>query len=102
MLPTARHHCDISSKEAALFGRNDAEMGPVNSLHASAYYIEYNERFDLNVYGQVGRVATALACRLNFRPVRTDWISVASGLFPEQICSSPLWNQSTICLPVLA
>ena len=28
-------------------GRNDAEMGPANSLHASAYYSEYNERFDL-------------------------------------------------------
>ena len=25
-------------------GRNDAEMGPANSLHASAYYSEYNER----------------------------------------------------------
>ena len=30
-----------------LLGRNDAEMGPANSLHASAYYSEYNERFDL-------------------------------------------------------
>ena len=29
-----------------LSGRNDAEMGPANSLHASAYYSEYNERFD--------------------------------------------------------
>ena len=32
----------------AFFGvahrRNDAEMGPANSLHASAYYSEYNER----------------------------------------------------------
>ena len=27
---------------------NDAEMGPANLLHASAYYSEYNERFDLN------------------------------------------------------
>ena len=24
----------------------DAEMGPANSLHAMAYYSEYNERFD--------------------------------------------------------
>ena len=47
VLPTARHRCDISSKEAVLPGRNDAEMGPANSLHASAYYSEYNERFDL-------------------------------------------------------
>ena len=47
VLPTARHHCDISSKGAVLPGRNDAEMGPANSLHASAYYSKYNERFDL-------------------------------------------------------
>ena len=37
----------LSSKEAVLPGRNDAEMGPANSLYASAYYSEYNERFDL-------------------------------------------------------
>ena len=36
VLPTARHRCDISSKGAVLPGRNDAEMGPANSLHASA------------------------------------------------------------------
>ena len=36
----------ISSKGAVLPGRNDAEMGPANSLHASAYYSEYNEIFD--------------------------------------------------------
>ena len=47
VLPTARHRCGISSKGAVLPGRNDAEMGPANSLHASAYYSEYNERFDL-------------------------------------------------------
>ena len=47
VLPTARHRCDISSKGAVLPGRNDAEMGPANSLHTSAYYSEYNERFDL-------------------------------------------------------
>ena len=47
VLPTARHRCDISSNGAVLPGRNDAEMGPANSLHASAYHSEYNERFDL-------------------------------------------------------
>ena len=47
VLPTARHRCDISSKGAVLRERNDAEMGPANSLHAPAYYSEYNERFDL-------------------------------------------------------
>ena len=46
-LPMARHHCDILSKGAVLPGRKDAEMGPANSLQASAFYGEYNERFDL-------------------------------------------------------
>ena len=46
VLPTARHRCDIFSKGAGLPGHNDAEMGPANSFHASAYYSEYNERFD--------------------------------------------------------
>ena len=45
VLPTARHRCNISSKEAVLPGHNGAEMGPANLLHASAYYSEYNERF---------------------------------------------------------
>ena len=43
----ARHRFNISSKGAVLPGRNDVEMGPANSLHASAYYSKYNERFDL-------------------------------------------------------
>ena len=47
VLPTARYRCDISFKGAVLPGRNDAEIGPANSLHALAYYSEYNERFDL-------------------------------------------------------
>ena len=29
-------------------GRNDAEMGPANSLHALVYCSEYNERFDFD------------------------------------------------------
>ena len=37
MLSTARNRCNISSKEAVLpGGRNNAEMGSANSLHASA------------------------------------------------------------------
>ena len=48
VLLTARHRCDIS-KGAVLPGRNNAEMGPANSLHASATYVEYNERFDFDV-----------------------------------------------------
>ena len=46
VLPKVRHRCDISSKGAGLPGRNDAEMGATNSLHASVYS-EYNERFEL-------------------------------------------------------
>ena len=42
-----RHRCDISLKKAVLPGRNDAEMGPANSLQALAYYSKYNERLDL-------------------------------------------------------
>ena len=51
VLPTARHRCDIYSKGAVLPGRNEVEMDPANSLHASAYYSEYIERFDLLYYG---------------------------------------------------
>ena len=47
VLPKARHHCDISPKEAVMPGRNGAEMGPANSLHVLEYYSEYNEIFDL-------------------------------------------------------
>ena len=36
LLPTARHRCDISSNGAVLLGRNDTEIGPVNSFHTSA------------------------------------------------------------------
>ena len=36
VLPTTRHHYDISSKKAVLPWLNDVEMGPANSLHASA------------------------------------------------------------------
>ena len=35
VLPTACHRCDISLKGAVLPGRNEAEVGPVNSLDAS-------------------------------------------------------------------
>ena len=36
VLPTARHHCDISAKGTVLPGRNDAVMGTANLLHALA------------------------------------------------------------------
>ena len=37
-LPTVRHRCDISSKGAVWSRRNDEEIGPANSLHASGKY----------------------------------------------------------------
>ena len=43
-LPLLQH----SLEGTVLPGRNNTEMGPINSLHASAYYSEYNERFELN------------------------------------------------------
>ena len=46
-MPTARHRWDSFSKGAVLYGRNDAEMGPANLLHALALYSEYNKKFDL-------------------------------------------------------
>ena len=46
----ARHRSDISPKRAVLPGRNDAKIDPVNYLHASAYYSEHNERFNLKIY----------------------------------------------------
>ena len=45
----AHHRCDISLKKAVLTGRNDPEIEPANSLHASAYYSDYNERFGLKI-----------------------------------------------------
>ena len=50
MLPTARHRRNISSKEIVSPRRNDAEMRPANSLHASAYHSEYSGRFDFNIW----------------------------------------------------
>jgi len=34
--------------------RYDVEMGTVNSLHASAYYGEYNERFGNQTFHYIG------------------------------------------------
>ena len=47
VLPTTRHHCNISLKGAVLPERNDAKNGPTNPLHASVYYSKYNEKFNL-------------------------------------------------------
>ena len=50
---TTRHRCDVSSKGAVLPGFYVAEMGPANSLHASAYYSAYNERFDVIILNAI-------------------------------------------------
>ena len=47
-MPTAPQRCNISSKGAVLLGRNDVEINPANSLHASEYYLEYTAMKDLN------------------------------------------------------
>ena len=38
MFPKARYRCNVSLKGAVMPRLNDAEMGPANLLHASAYY----------------------------------------------------------------
>ena len=80
LLPTARHRCDISSKEAVLLGRNDAEMGPTNSLHASEYYSEYNERFGLICkFCSISVVAASYKFALRF--VCVDGSCIAKCIF---------------------
>ena len=47
VLPTARHVLlrHFFQRSCVAHRRNDVEMGPANSLHASAKYSQYNERF---------------------------------------------------------
>ena len=74
MLPTTCHDSNISSKEVVLPGSNNAEMGTVNSFHASAEYSEYNKRFNLFKQWLVGwfdckdivNLLFCLECRLRF------------------------------------
>ena len=49
VLPIGRHRCDISSNEDVMPESNDAEMGPADSLYASAQYSECNETFDFDL-----------------------------------------------------
>ena len=44
--PPLRH---IFNRSSVACRRNDAEVGPANSLHASAYYREYNKKFDFGL-----------------------------------------------------
>ena len=43
-LPPLQH---FFKRSCVAHKRNDAEMGPANSLHASAQYSKYNERFEI-------------------------------------------------------
>ena len=83
VLPTVYHRCDISLKGAVLPGRNDVEMGPANSLHASAYYSEYNERYDLILLDKIANYTAYPPVRTR-RPMRTHqlWLVGAHQLFP--------------------
>jgi len=45
LIQTVRHYL-TSTEVPVLPWRYDAEMGAANSLHATAYYGEYNERFN--------------------------------------------------------
>ena len=59
-------------------GRNDAEMGPANSLLAVAYYCEYNERFDL-ILMHFGRQATGGIRNPRPRGYATTWYVIGGG-----------------------
>ena len=86
---SARHRCDISSNGAVLPGRNDADMGPANSLHASAYYSEYYERFDL--------ISSKLFLwHLSRRIVRMESVVLPKGCRTESNIMSP--NLSVLAL----
>ena len=67
VLPMARHRCDISLKGAVLTERNDAEMDLTNSLHASMYYIEYNERFDLILCMALKQYVLYIKCKITIQ-----------------------------------
>ena len=60
----------FSLKGAVFPVRNDAEMGPAKSLHASAYYSKYNQRFnlfDLRIR-QLGWVVLSVPAKTSIRP----------------------------------
>ena len=59
--------------------RNDAEMGPANSLHASAYYSEYNERFDLNYQKLIKSLNSLIFCE-KFTLIYISLYSLASRI----------------------
>ena len=95
VLPTARHCCDISSKGAVLPGHNDAEMGPANSLHATAYYSEYNERFDFDIVLSFCFTFSRLAARTLLQTAINDAIAADLKLFFLAAKWSFLWFSSS-------
>ena len=76
--------CDISSKEAELPGRYGADMGPVNSLHASTYYIEYNESFNFlikrNLRANYSNGSYSLF-KTDYLFVETQWTDKITSIF---------------------
>ena len=70
-------------KGAVLFRRNDAEMGPANSLHASAQYSEYNKRFDL-IYFSVSTIVDT-------------WKEGPGQMFPiPSFLTQPCWDPQVL------
>ena len=84
MLPTARHRCNMFSREAVLPGRNDSEMGPNNSLHASAYYSKYTKIWFETIktaktfFNHVFIFVPKLVLRL-FPPFLNEWWNIGSS-----------------------
>ena len=57
--------------------RNDAEMGPANSLRGSALYSEYNERFDLKLNGFGVKAQNSNTKNLPFQLLKKFEVSLA-------------------------
>ena len=90
VLPTVRHCCDISLKRAVLHGRTDAEMGPANSLHASAYCSKYNERFDFDLTKLCVHVYSESLIEISVFFSAASWVHRATTVTLKSILS---WKQ---------
>ena len=88
VLPTARHRSDTSSNGAASLGRNNAEVVPANSLHASAYYSQHNERFNLQYYDLAATIN-------NFLVEKAQAIRSSAMLSDTMVCEA---NQNKTAL----
>ena len=80
-------------------GRNDAEMGPANSIHASAYYSEYNERFDFDLRFLTAISNTEIVQGMWFCP--TDRLPVIGVvLFSKQILRASIFSEQVVVLKI--